>query len=279
MKFAIYTSIEKFTGLVEQPLLHREAENNLLLSLLLKIKNGAIPSETCFMSAVIDNDKVLLAFLQTPSYNLIIGTTNDISEESIHFAVEKFYKLGLRFPGVIGSKPSIGLFVSKWQTVFRNTPKQVMDQGIYVLKKTNQIVQSTGSMRLANVSEIHLICGWMKDFTRVTPERLTYEQCLERALTHIAAGQIYVWDVYGEPVSMVMKTRQSQNGAVVSWVYTPMGKRGHGFATSLVHQFSNMLLKEYKFCCLYTDLNFPTSNKIYKEIGYKLVCESAIYNL
>ena len=32
-----------------------------------------------------------------------------------------------------------------------------------------------------------------------------------------------------------------------------------------------------RFCCLYTDLANPTSNKIYVDIGYQPVCDSVEY--
>lgn len=279
MQFDVYVSIEKFINLVEPILLDREAEHNIILSLLFRIKSGAIPAETCFTSTVVENDQVLLVFLQTPPNNLIIGTSKFTNKAAIQFAVARMYELGMRFPSVIGSKPTVSLFVLNWQSIYRRIPRLAMDQGIYDLKKTNQIMLSKGSMRLAKSSEAYLIGRWMDAFSRVTPENPTLEQCLERAREYIDAGKIYVWELYGEPVSMVMKNRETRNGVVVSWVYTPKVKRGNGFATSLVHQFSEMLLKEYNFCFLYTDLNFPTSNKIYKEIGYKLVCESAMYYL
>ena len=279
VQFELYVSTEKFINLVEPFLLYKEAEHNIILSLLLKIKKGAIPAETCLMSTVVKNEQVLLAFLQIPSNNLIIGTTDFTNEAAIQFAVTKMYELGMWFPSVIASKPTIGIFVSKWQSIYNRMPRLAMDQGIYELKKTKQLMLSSGLMRLAKGSEVYLIGHWMDEFSRVTPKNPTLEQCLERAMSTINEEKIYVWEVCGEPVSMVMKNRETRNGVVVSWVYTPKEKRGNGYATSLVHQFSEMLLREYKFCFLYTDLNFPTSNKIYKKIGYKLVCESAMYYL
>lgn len=33
------------------------------------------------------------------------------------------------------------------------------------------------------------------------------------------------------------------------------------------------------FCFLFTDLNNPTSNRIYQEIGYRPVCDLHVYSL
>ena len=63
-------------------------------------------------------------------------------------------------------------------------------------------------------------------------------------------------------------------GARVGYVYTPPALRGRGYATSTVAALSGQLLRGgSRFCCLYTDLANPTSNAIYRRIGYEPVCD------
>ena len=58
-------------------------------------------------------------------------------------------------------------------------------------------------------------------------------------------------------------------------VYTPPEWRGRGYATAAVATLSSELLGEgYAMCVLYTDLANPTSNRIYRRIGYEAVCDS-----
>jgi predicted GNAT family acetyltransferase len=58
-------------------------------------------------------------------------------------------------------------------------------------------------------------------------------------------------------------------------VYTPPEKRNRGYASSLVAALSQHLLDGgRKFCFLYTDLANPTSNKIYRALGYEHVGDS-----
>ena len=46
----------------------------------------------------------------------------------------------------------------------------------------------------------------------------------------------------------------------------------------LVAELSRQLLDDGRdYCFLYTDLANPTSNRIYIDVGYELVCESADY--
>ena len=61
-------------------------------------------------------------------------------------------------------------------------------------------------------------------------------------------------------------------------VYTPPERRRRGYATSLVAEVSARLLESgRRRCFLYTDLANPTSNAIYRRIGYEQVAESAEY--
>jgi predicted GNAT family acetyltransferase len=61
-------------------------------------------------------------------------------------------------------------------------------------------------------------------------------------------------------------------------LYTPTEYRRHGYGTSLVAAVSSWLLAHgRRRCFLYTDLANPTSNSIYRRIGYRQVAESAEY--
>jgi predicted GNAT family acetyltransferase len=63
-------------------------------------------------------------------------------------------------------------------------------------------------------------------------------------------------------------------GVRINFVYTPPAHRGRGYATSCVAALTRHLLDPGKeFCFLFTDLANPTSNKIYRRLGYRHVCD------
>ena len=90
-------------------------------------------------------------------------------------------------------------------------------------------------------------------------------------------GNIALWqDEDHNVVSMAAKVRETENGASISYVYTPAKYRGRGHAGRVVAWLSQRLLNTGKIMCnLYTDLANPTSNRIYKKLGYQLIAESA----
>lgn len=77
---------------------------------------------------------------------------------------------------------------------------------------------------------------------------------------------------------MVNRSRKTKNGATINAVFTLDEYKRNGYATSSVAALSTKLLVEgARFCSLYTDADYPTSNRIYKKIGYYEVGTSVVY--
>ena len=73
---------------------------------------------------------------------------------------------------------------------------------------------------------------------------------------------------------MAAMIRKTKRFGIVSLVYTPDKLRGNGYATSCVQKLSEHLLQSgFKSCGLFTDKANPTSNSIYKKIGYVPITE------
>lgn len=86
----------------------------------------------------------------------------------------------------------------------------------------------------------------------------------------IAAGDMFVWALGDVIVGMAAVVRRTKNMGIVGYVYTPRSCRGKGYAGACVEMLSRKLLDDgYKACGLFTDKDNPTSNGIYKRIGYE----------
>jgi predicted GNAT family acetyltransferase len=60
-------------------------------------------------------------------------------------------------------------------------------------------------------------------------------------------------------------------------VYTPGAERRRGFAAACVSWVSRELLEAGNGCVLYTDLANPTSNSVYRALGYRAISELVRY--
>jgi predicted GNAT family acetyltransferase len=86
-----------------------------------------------------------------------------------------------------------------------------------------------------------------------------------------------LWDD-GEPVSLCGYGGRTPHGNRIGPVYTPPELRGRGYGSAVTaHATKEQLDAGRDYCFLYTDLANPTSNKIYMNIGYEFVCDSAEY--
>ena len=65
--------------------------------------------------------------------------------------------------------------------------------------------------------------------------------------------------------------------ARVGPAYTPPDRRNSGYGSALVAGVSSAPRAEGLHCILYTDLGNPTSNSIYRAVGYKAVAEALRY--
>jgi predicted GNAT family acetyltransferase len=111
--------------------------------------------------------------------------------------------------------------------------------------------------------------------------RSSTKEGVDRRLSAEGTG-ILLWEHDGEPVSLAGWGGRTPNGIRVGPVYTPPELRGRGYATAVTAELSRRLLAgdlgpgNRRFCFLYTDLANPTSNSIYRRIGYRQHAESAM---
>ena len=99
------------------------------------------------------------------------------------------------------------------------------------------------------------------------------ESVISRRLT---ARQLWVWED-AAAVSMCGLSAPAEGVVRVGPVYTPPERRGRGYASALVATVSADVRAAGHRCILYADLLNPTSNSIYRNIGYRAVAEGLAY--
>lgn len=132
-----------------------------------------------------------------------------------------------------------------------------------------------GRARPATDGDLPLVAEWMSafaadtgqpggDHTRATAER-------------VAAGRLWVWDVAGAPVSMASVSPIIAGQARVSPVYTPLRLRGRGYGGAVTAAVSGATREAgAEQVLLFTDLANPTSNALYRRLGYRPLTDSQV---
>jgi hypothetical protein len=254
-----------------------EIENNLMLGLSLAIaRETVIPKEPPYFVTVVDNEEVVGCALRIPPHKLIVGRTSVEAAKAI--AVDAF----TQYPapvGVIGPEPAASTVASVWSENPSNTVRVETRQRMHVIDAVEPLQRSvTGVLRRAEETEIDLIVPWVAAFRQeaIPSEPSDPADVVRRYLSYRG---LFVWDDEG-PVSLAAFGGKTANGVRVSLVYTPPPLRGRGYATAAVAALTRLLLDEgNRYCCLYTDLANPTSNRIYRRIGYRPLCDVNDYLL
>ncbi|MFX1470151.1 MAG: GNAT family N-acetyltransferase [Promethearchaeota archaeon] len=277
MDVKFYNDIPEFYNLVLDFLLEKEAENNLLFSILstLKINPKRYGEENPILITVNQDDEIKLVSLRTPPYNQIISYTRELNP--IDLLVNKLLQRNIEIPGVIGFKEGVERFIYLWCKNKNLKSQLVRNERVYKLGKVVKEILGSKVFIVGSEKNQAVILDWAKKFVyEALPE--TEESLLNRALEAIKEDiknkKIFLLKDNDKIVSMARKAGKTPNGNLVNLVYTPPELRRRGYATECVAKLSKYLLKEgNKFCFLLTDLINPISNNIYQKIGYRPVID------
>jgi Predicted acetyltransferase len=97
--------------------------------------------------------------------------------------------------------------------------------------------------------------------------KVTVDSQISSAERLISSGNLYLWTVNDMVVSMANIAHRSPRHARINSVYTPPGERKKGYASALVAELGDLILKEDLTPILFADVKNPDSNKVYKNIG------------
>ena len=256
-----------------QFLLRGEAENNIILSVAAANRINA--QDAGYFATIEEADRVVACGVRSPPHKALISRAEP---DALRVLVEDMKAMYDRLPAVLGPEPAVRQFAELW-TSDAGAPREGMRQRLFVTSRVLPLgLRTPGTLRVATTEDEALIVEWIRSFIR---EVVLDHQAdpLEMARRRIAEGSIFVWDD-GRPASMAGWAGRTTRGVRVNFVYTPPGRRGHGFATACVADLTQRLLDQgVGFCCLLTDLSNPTSNSIYQRIGYRPVCDMTDFYL
>lgn len=277
MEYTKYADPFEFGERVEPYLKENEDVFSLFYGVLQGIKAGRY--ENPYMATLTEGDELLAIFQMTPPhpFNMIIVQEEQM-DEVLDAIIPELISEDLKIPSVISLKPWAFGFAEKWKEATRHEFKIGMDQGIYRLDQLAEgLEHSPGTWRYAKPEDVPLVVKWYHQFGEdagVAPS--PDEEVQLKVRMFVDSGEVFLWEDEGKVVSMMKKARPTEHGVTVSMVFTPRDQRRKGYARTLVYFATEELLKEYDFCVLYTDMLNPTSNKIYKEIGYKKIADSVM---
>jgi len=275
MEWMEWKDPDHFSDRVMTALLDEEAKNSLMIGVLNNVKQGIYET---FHQFTVEEDGELLAILQvTPPHPLhYIVVKKERSDLLPSFIIPHLLKEEVPFSEVVSERQQAERFATAWQEITSGTSEMFMSQGLYRLDSVKDIDMAKGHMREATIADQAQLEAWYSAFEAESGLRSSPPEKVTKAVqTMLDREEAVFWEVDGQVVSCAKRARPTENGITVSFVYTSPSARGKGYARSLVADLSRQLLETKSFCVLYTDLTNPTSNKIYREVGYQQIMDSA----
>jgi uncharacterized protein len=203
------------------------------------------------------------------------ATLTPMGPGAVMAVVDAIAAAGVTLPGVNGDATTAASFAGQWSERCKSAATPFQGTRLYELLDIGQVPRTEGYLRQATPRDRSLMILWTRAFQDEIGESTNDTEL--RVDRMMATGQIWLWDQNGETTSMAVAREAVQGVVRLSGVYTPSEKRKRGYAAACVHRLSKHLRDLGHRCILYTDLGNPTSNSIYRRIGYKAVAEALRY--
>jgi predicted GNAT family acetyltransferase len=204
--------------------------------------------------------------MQTGAYPVLLSDMPDRAAEELAGALPE-----RPFTGVVATEGTARVFAEAWSRRTGTLVSERMRQRLYRLDGlASPDPPPPGTPRVAGPSDLSLVRSWFSAFEdeaggtasenpRFVDDRMSY-------------GGVLFWEVEGEPVSLAARTRVISGMARIGPVYTPVPHRGRGYGASVTAELSRRAMDAgAEHVVLFTDLANPTSNGIYRRIGYRPV--------
>lgn len=252
----------------------REALNNMFFGDVGDALGGRYSGGDNLWLSAHEGDEVVGAALQTPPYELAFayGSSTDavvaLAREALSQRVDAL--------DALRASPA---HVSALEAALDRVYERVEAVGIYELTRVVPPPPVPGRMRATVAADLDRVVELGLGFADETGAvRSQGSALVARVEALMRSGAFVVWELDGELVSLAAARGPTPRGIRVSWVYTPRELRGRGYASALVAALSRRELDAGReFCFLFTDLANPSSNRVYRRVGYRQVGEQGVY--
>lgn len=289
MEITRHSEARAFLAAAEPSLEEAESFNNLMLGIAYRLQGigeggdedthgeGVAPE----MLTVSESSGLVVAALMTPPRKLIVHGAAQNWRVGLDALAGHLLESGPRPPGVLGPGDAALYFAETWRQHTGADVRPGMMMGVYELRQVVDGGSAAGHLRVAGPADLDLLADWMTCFNQAVheDEPADAEAWLRGIRTRVELGTFWLWEDEGHPVSVATHTRATRHGTTITAVYTPPQWRRRGYAKACVAALSQHLLDTGRaFCALFTDLDNPTSNHIYQDIGYRRLGDFAEYS-
>ncbi|MFF2963526.1 GNAT family N-acetyltransferase [Streptomyces sp. NPDC057963] len=270
MPWTFTDDVDVFLDAAGASLAARPADNTLVLTVTATLRadgphayGDAAPLLGWWRGA---DGEVAGTLVQTPPYPPLLGTV----------APEAVAPLAAALPltGINADRSTAEALAALW-------PGHRVDQEQRLYRLETLVPPSpapSGRPRAATAADRELLVRWHLAFADQVGQPGTHA---ERVLDErTASGRLTLWEDDGVPVSMAGLSPRIAGTVRVAAVYTPHEYRGRGYAAAVTAEASRAAREAgAQEVLLFTDLANPTSNGVYRRIGYRAVSDRLLISV
>jgi RimJ/RimL family protein N-acetyltransferase len=287
MRLVVFPDARGFLERAEPFFLADEARHHLPFALALSYaKAGPGADAGAVFFATIEAEGGVIASAIRARLNLILSLAPgaDFAESPVLEELAEIIQIEFPdLPGVLAPPAAAQEFAEAWSRRTGNPWRLGLRQRTHELRAVRPLVLPPGRLRVATTADRATVVPWLEgmhldifgpdvpfDAEAVAGRRLAPPEAPGAPFT-----SLYLWvDDTGTPQAMAGAQATTATGVRIGAVYTPPENRRRGYGTAVVSTLSqHMLDLGRRACYLFTDLSNPTSNHIYKEIGYEPVAD------
>ncbi|MFF2407008.1 GNAT family N-acetyltransferase [Streptomyces sp. NPDC058092] len=264
MTWTFTDDVDVFLDAAGASLTARPAENTLVLTVTATLRRrgphaygDAAPLLGWWRGA---DGEVAGTLVQTPPHRPLLGTV----------APEALAPLAAALPltGINADRATAEALAATW-------PGHRVDQEQRLYRLGTLVPPSgapSGRPRAATAADRELLVRWFLAFADQTGRPGTHTERLLDEQT--ASGRLTLWEADGAPVSMAGVSPRIAGTVRITAVYTPAQYRGRGYAAAVTAEVARAAREAgAQEVLLFTDLANPTSNGVYRRIGFRAVSD------
>ncbi|HEX5619306.1 MAG TPA: GNAT family N-acetyltransferase [Solirubrobacteraceae bacterium] len=214
-----------------------------------------------------DGGEVRGAVSLTPPHELLLA---EVPEGSLDELIAGLREQRAALPGVNGEVELVDRFVAAWAA---GTPLRHRVTLRLRLFRLGTLVppdpSPAGTARVATLDDLELAIRWLRGFEDETGVTRTNVEAGARE--RLDDGRLWLWlNEAGEPASLAARTATAVGVSRVAPVYTPPEHRRRGYGAAITAAITaDALERDAEHVVLFTDVENPTTNAIYQQIGFR----------
>ncbi|MFC4531948.1 GNAT family N-acetyltransferase [Sphaerisporangium dianthi] len=263
MVWRFTASLDDFPDAAEAWLRRDPVRNTVPLTVLGRMRHG-LWQDGPLLGWFTAGGEVRAAMLHTPPSPLLLG---DIPLDTVRSLAHALRDHGTA--GVNGPSRQAEAFAE----ASGRTETSRMSMRLYRLDALRPPPRE-GAARVADERDVELVARWMRAFLAEAEPEIGHDDPSPQVEHRVGQGEFVLLEDGGRPVAMAAFSLPIIGMSRIGPVYTPPEFRRRGYGAVVTHGATRAAQEAgADLLLLFTDLANPTSNSIYKALGYQPVAD------